>query len=213
MILYHGSTRLFDRFDLSICGDGTGIKFGFGVYLAEPEASAVNYSEPRTHGQKKQIVPNFPEHYLYTVEMPDLTPDNHIVANKPVHREIVLRAEASLGITIPEVFCAQGVYFRKLVGCLRVGTAVEIGKTTENDAAMELKKRMKDCKFEVEKAASEFLDGIGVFCYVWPALSWAKDTPIKAAVFNDKNVRIVRREKIDITLKGSRWVLTGRQEI
>ena len=38
---YHGSPELFKKFDLSKAGDGTGIKFGFGVYLTESEASAV----------------------------------------------------------------------------------------------------------------------------------------------------------------------------
>lgn len=46
MILYHGSPFLFDKFDLSTAGEGTGIKFGFGVYLTEAEKSAVHYSQP-----------------------------------------------------------------------------------------------------------------------------------------------------------------------
>ena len=212
MILYHGSPRLFDRFDLSFCGDGTGIKFGFGVYLAEPEASAVNYSDPR-EGKEKQAVPNYPDHYLYTVEMPDLTPDNHIVSNKPVHPDIIRRASEKLGVDIPAQFCNEGVHFRKLVGCLALGIEVDMAKDGDKAVENELKKRMEGRKFAVEKAAAGFLDGIGVFCHVWPALSWAKDTPIKAAVFNDRNVRIVKTEKIEIALKGKDWVLTGRKEI
>ncbi len=47
MTLFHGSPFLFDRFDLSSAGEGIGIKFGFGVYLTESEASAVHYSRPR----------------------------------------------------------------------------------------------------------------------------------------------------------------------
>ena len=41
MVLYHGSPELFTAFDLSKAGEGTGVKFGFGVYLTESEASAV----------------------------------------------------------------------------------------------------------------------------------------------------------------------------
>lgn len=47
MKLYHGSPELFKKFDLSCAGEGTGIKFGFGVYLTESEKSAVHYSNPR----------------------------------------------------------------------------------------------------------------------------------------------------------------------
>ena len=69
--LFHGSPFLFDQFDLSGAGEGTGIKFGFGVYLTEVEASAVHYSQPRN-------LDLMPEHYLYIVEIPELTVDNHI---------------------------------------------------------------------------------------------------------------------------------------
>ena len=40
MKLFHGSPFLFNQFDLTGAGKGTGIKFGFGVYLTESEASA-----------------------------------------------------------------------------------------------------------------------------------------------------------------------------
>ena len=35
MLLYHGSPHLFDHFELTGAGKGTGIKFGHGVYLTE----------------------------------------------------------------------------------------------------------------------------------------------------------------------------------
>ena len=75
MIMYHGSPELFDRFDLSRAGAGTGIKYGFGVYLTESERSAVHYSNPRALKGAKA-----PAHYLYTVEIPDLTEDNHLMS-------------------------------------------------------------------------------------------------------------------------------------
>ena len=77
MKLYHGSPFLFDRFSLNDAGEGTGLKFGYGVYLTESEASAVHYSQPR----EMELMP---KHYLYTVEIPDLTPGNHLVSAKPV---------------------------------------------------------------------------------------------------------------------------------
>ena len=82
--LFHGSPFLFDQFDLSEAGEGTGIKFGFGVYLTEVEASAVHYSQPRNLNL-------MPEHYLYTVEIPELTVDNHIVSALPVSPIIIKR--------------------------------------------------------------------------------------------------------------------------
>lgn len=33
MKLYHGSPFLFDSFSLNDAGEGTGLKFGYGVYL------------------------------------------------------------------------------------------------------------------------------------------------------------------------------------
>ena len=79
MRMYHGSPELFDRFDLSRAGGGTGIKFGFGVYLTESERSAVHYSNPRALKGAKA-----PAHYLYTVEIPDLTEDNHLMSKPPL---------------------------------------------------------------------------------------------------------------------------------
>jgi len=67
--------------------NSTGIKFGFGIYLTESEASAVHYSQPRNQALTK-------DHYLYTVEIPDLTDDNHLVSAKPVHPAIIQRTEA-----------------------------------------------------------------------------------------------------------------------
>jgi hypothetical protein len=47
MKLYHGSPCLFDHFELTDAGDGTGLKYGYAVYLTEVEATAVHYSQPR----------------------------------------------------------------------------------------------------------------------------------------------------------------------
>ena len=105
MILFHGSPFLFDKFDLSGAGEGTGIKFGFGVYLTEVEASAVHYSQPRN-------LELMPEHYLYTVEIPELTEGNHLASALPVSPVIINKAEAKLGVSAPEKVKAQGKEFR-----------------------------------------------------------------------------------------------------
>jgi hypothetical protein len=177
---YHGSPELFDQFDLSKAGDGTGIKFGFGVYLTESEASAVHYSQPRHQPLAKS-------HYLYTVEIPGLTDDNHIVSAKPVPASIVQRVEAKLGKPIPQEKTLQGKEFRKWLGLTLTG-----GQTVD---------------VESERAAAEFLDGIGVFCNVWPQAQSKPDGLKNCAVFNAANVRIVKRERIEVELKGKKYVL------
>ena len=106
---YHGSPELFNKFVLSKAGDGTGIKFGFGVYLTESEASAVHYSQPRN-------LPPVMDHYLYTIEIPELTNDNHLVSAQPVPEAIGKRAEAQLGQAIPKEKTQLGKEFRKWIG-------------------------------------------------------------------------------------------------
>ena len=39
---YHGTQKLFDRFDLSHAKEGTGLKFGFGVYVTQKYESAAH---------------------------------------------------------------------------------------------------------------------------------------------------------------------------
>ncbi|MBO4488128.1 MAG: hypothetical protein J5741_00535 [Bacteroidales bacterium] len=177
---YHGSPELFDKFDLSKAGDGTGIKFGFGVYLTESEASAVHYSQPRNQPLTK-------DHYLYTVEIPDLTDDNHLVSAKPVPAAIVQRAKANLGKPIPEEKTRQGKEFRKWLGLTLTGS--------------------KKVDVASEKAAAEFLDSIGVFCNVWPQAQSKPDGLKNCAVFNAANVQIVKREHIEINRQGGHFVV------
>lgn len=171
---YHGSPELFEKFDLSKAGEGTGIKFGFGVYLTESEASAIHYSQPRN-------LPPVKDHYLYTVEIPELTEDNHLVSAKPVPAAIVKRAEAKLGKAIPQEKTQLGKEFRKW-----------IGMTLSN---------CKKVSLESEKAAAAFLDSIGVFCNVWPQAQSKPDGLKNCAVFDANKVRIVKIEHIEIAEK------------
>ena len=183
---YHGSPELFNKFDLSNAGDGTGIKFGFGVYLTESEASAVNYSEPRPHsGRRTQVKAK--DHYLYTIEIPDLTDDNHLVSAQPVPKAIVKRAEAKLGQAIPQEKTQLGKEFRKW-----------IGMTLTNS---------KKVSLESEKAAAAFLDSIGVFCNVWPQAQSKPDGLKNYAVFDANKVHILKVEHIEGKLKGEKFVM------
>lgn len=184
--LYHGSPFLFDHFDLSGAGEGTGIRFGFGVYLTESEASAVHYSQPRN-------LDLMPEHYLYTVEIPDLTDDNHLTSALPVSSNIIERVEAKLGIAAPEKMKAQGKKFRKWVGMTLTGAK-------KNDLAS-------------EKAAADLLNSLGVLYNVWPTAQTKPDGPKNIAVFDAANVRIVKRERIEIVNTCKKWVLTNRKDV
>ena len=178
--IYHGSPELFDKFDLSKAGNGTGIKFGFGVYLTESEASAVHYSQPRNQALTQ-------DHYLYTLEIPDLTDDNHLVSAKPVHPAIIQRTEAKLGQAVPQEKAQQGKEFRKWIGMTLT--------------------RSKKVGLETEKAAAEFLDSIGVFCNVWPQAQTKPDGLKNIAVFDANKVCIKKIEHIEIELKCGKYVL------
>lgn len=186
MTLYHGSPFFFDQFDLSGAGEGTGIKFGFGVYLTEVEASAVHYSQPRN-------LDLMPEHYLYTVEIPDLTEDNHIVSALPVSVYIIQKVEEKLGLSVPDKIKAKGKEFRKWVGTILTGA--------------------KKAGFAEEKAAAEFLNSIGVLYNVWPTAQTKPDGAKNFAVFDASNIRIIKREQIEIKEDKNKWILVSRKEV
>ena len=177
---YHGSPSLFGAFELNNAGDGTGIKFGYGVYLTESEASAVHYSQPR----KCPLTSN---HYLYTVEIPDLTPDNHLVSAQPVPASIIHATEQKLGLSVPTKFVQQGKEFRKWLGCTLTGA--------------------KKAAFAEEKAAAEFLDSIGIIANVWPQAQTKPDGLRNCAIFNPARVCIIKREQIEIEDVKGKYVL------
>ena len=73
MIVYHGTTSLFDHFDLAHLGEGKGkSKFGVGHYASSVYDTAALYAG-KCKGETK---------YVYTLEVPDLTYFNHIVSTK-----------------------------------------------------------------------------------------------------------------------------------
>jgi len=196
--LFHGSPILFDWFDLSTVGEGTGLKYGFGVYLTESFDSAVNYSEPRekkAHGEKtvRDESKIHPDHYVYTVEIPDLEPGNYLVSALPVDPAIVEKVEKEIKAKAPQKAIEEGKEFRKWVGTTICGT--------------------KKAEFAEEKAAAELLDHLGVFFNVWPTAQVKKElidlsTMRKnIAVFNADRVRITGVEHIEICLGKKKWVL------
>ena len=188
LTFYHGSPNLFGAFELSNAGDGTGIKFGYGVYLTESEASAVHYSQPR----KCALMPT---HYLYTVEIPELTSDNHLISALPVADVIVQATEQKLGLKVPAKYVEKGKEFRKWLGCRLTGK--------------------KGAGFEEEKAAAAFLDSIGVIANVWPQAQTKPDGLRNCAIFNPTRVRIIKREQIEIEDVKGKYVIVdnSRKEV
>lgn len=161
-IYYHGSAVLFERFDLSLALSGAGkVKFGYGVYLTSSFKSAAHYSGAGGEAAA---------HYVYTVEVPELSEDNHIAFKRAVHPAIVARAEQGLGCVIPDKAVADGKEFRKFIAG----------------------------RLQSEKAASEFLVSIGVDFITWP-YSWRNpDLGLNIAVLDDRKLRIVRVQQVEL---------------
>ena len=186
---YHGSPALFDHFEMGGAGDGTGIKFGYGVYLTDVEDSAVHYSQPRN-------LDFTDKHYLYTVEIPELVEGEYLVSASPVNEEIVAKVEKKMGTKVPEKMKEKGLEFRKWIGKTLTGTKM---RTDEEKLAAEMK-------------AAELLESVGVHYNVWPQAQKVPDGPKNIAVFNPERVKIVKVEEIEIEDKRDRWVLVSRKE-
>lgn len=170
-ILYHGSSALFDGFDLAHVLTGAAkVKFGYGVYLTSSFKSAAHYS-----GANKETT----VHYVYTVDIPEITPDNHISFKQPVNLDIVKRAENKLAHSIPEKFVLDGKDFRKY-----------LAKTLGSGADI-----------KSEKLASEFLNSIGVEYITWP-YSWKNpDLGLNVAVLDENKIKIIKVEQVGLDAK------------
>lgn len=170
-IFYHGSSALFDRFDLSHVLTGAAkVKFGYGIYLTSSFKSAAHYS-----GANKETTTL----YVYTVEIPEITPNNHISFKQPVNPDIVKRAENKLGVSIPEKFVLDGKDFRKYLS-KTLGGGYDI---------------------QSEKLASEFLNSIGVQYITWP-YSWKNPSlGTNVCVLDENKIRIVKIEQVELDAK------------
>ena len=179
---YHGTCHLFDRFSLTFSGEGEGkSKFGQGIYITSSYKTAALYAAKAVKANNKSHC------YVYTVEVPVLTNDNHIFSCKRVNKEIVSRAEKAIDETIPEEVTTTGKYFRKYLGNLLTGQRA----TT--------KKMMSKADAIAENAVSEFLNKIGVVYLVWPQTKPNGDT--NRAVLNENDIRIVKIEQVEVDEK------------
>ena len=184
MKAYHGSSVLFDSFDLAahaLQGDGK-CKFGFGVYVTDSYESAAHYA----YNKKR---PDNKDYYVYIVDIPDRTADNclSLLKNVPVCDSIVQRTEQKLGIIVPEEAKVEGIPFRKYLANFLTGENKSVKQMTDK------------ATIKGEEAASRFLLSIGVELIEWPH-NWRKPDDIKNyAVLDDKKIRIlnINKEQLD----------------
>ena len=198
MQFFHGSSaEPFDRFSLDHALEGDGkVKFGWGVYVTEKYSSVAHYAFNKHRPENKDF-------YVYTVEIPDRTPDNclSLLKGVPVAESIVNRVEAKLGETIPAEAKVEGIPFRKYLA----------NKLTGEDKPV--KKMIDKATVEGEKAASEFLSSLGVDLIEWP-YNWQKPEAEKnMAVLDDRNVCIIRIEKVELDPKGHQLIEGSQQTI
>ena len=181
MIVYHGTTSIFDHFDLAHLGEGEGkSKFGVGHYASSVYDTAALYAG-KCKGKTK---------YVYTLEVPDLTDSNHIVSAKPPHKAIIEKVEERFG-QIPDEAKSLGKYFRKYIGNLIIGNKGTV------------KKMIGSLSTEGEIKVSKFLCEIGVLYLVW-AQSQAKpdNGQINVAILDDNIIEIKKIEEVELDEKG-----------
>ena len=192
---YHGTPMLFKKFDLAHALEGDGKnKFGIGTNVTEVYTTAALYA----HNKKR---PECTDYYVYTLEVPDLTDDNHLSYTKPVHPSIIKRTEKALGEQIPDEVIAVAKYFRRYVGNKLIGKRGT------------LKQLKEKADIDAERAASKFFSEIGLEYYVWPQGSWTKPSGLtNRAVLNVDKIRIVRIDKVELDKK-FKYVEGSKREV
>ena len=181
MIVYHGTTSLFNHFDLAHLGEGEGkSKFGVGHYASSVYDTAALYAG-KCKGETK---------YVYTLEVPELKDFNHIVSAKPPHQVIIEKAEEQIG-QIPDEAKSSGKSFRKYIGNLIIGNKGTV------------KKMIGSLSTEGEIAVSKFLHGIGVLYLVWAQSQATPDNgQINVAILDDSIIAIKKMEEVELDEKG-----------
>ena len=181
MIVYHGTTSKFDRFDLTHLGEGEGkSKFGVGHYASSVYDTAALYAG-KCKGKTK---------YVYTLVVPELTDSNHIVSAKPPHKSIIEKVEELIG-QIPDEAKSSGKYFRKYIGNLLLGNKGTV------------KKMIGSLSIEGEIAVSKFLYEIGVLYLVWAQSQSRPDNgKINVAILDDSIIAIKKIEEVELDEKG-----------
>ena len=183
-VFYHGTYRLFDQFDIAHLGEGEGkSKFGQGIYITSSYATAALYA---AKAGKANGVDTF---YVYTLEVPDLTEDNHVFSCRPVNAAIVKRVEDALRTQIPAEVNEAGKLFRKYVGNLKAGKKGSV------------KQMMGKADTEAENAASALLRDLGVIYLAWPQAQTKPDGDTNRAVLDSTLIKIVKIDQVHVDAK------------
>ena len=183
-IFYHGSCYLFDKFSSAFIGLGEGkSKFGYGIYITSSYKPAALYASKAAKANGKESC------YVYTVEVPLLTDDNHIFSCTPINADVVLRVEKEIGEVIPDEVKTAGKLFRKYLGNLLTGQ-----RTT-------VKKMMSKADGVAESAVAQFLNKIGIVYLAWPLSQTKPDGDTNRAVLNATDISIVKIEQVEIDAK------------
>ena len=193
---YHGSCYLFDTFSSAFLGTGEGkSKFGHGIYITSSYKTAALYAAKAAKANGKECC------YVYTVEVPMITDDNHIFSCKPVNEDVVQRVEKEIGKAIPNEVKSAGKLFRKYLGNLLTGQRSTI------------KKMMSKADATTESVVAQFLNKIGVVYLAWPQSQTKPDGDTNRAVLNANDIRIVKIEQVKVDknnklIEGSERVVT-----
>ena len=178
-IFYHGTHRLFDNFSLDHQGEGEGkAKYGSGIYITSSFATAARYA---AKAGKRQWVDTY---YVYTIEVPDITPTNHLFSCRPVAEDIASHIESVLGERVPDEAKLKGKFFRKYVANLITGQRTTVKKMTSR------------AESEAERAAARFFDENGLVYFAWPQAQTKPDGITNRTVFNVDNIRILKVEQV-----------------
>jgi hypothetical protein len=181
---YHGSCYLFDKFTLSFLGSGEGkSKFGHGIYITSSYKTAALYASKAARANGRKYC------YVYTVEVPMLTEDNHIFSCKAVNASVVTRVEKAIGETIPDEVKSAGKLFRKYLGNLL---------TCQRGT---VKKMMGKADAAAENAVSQFLNSVGVIYLAWPQSQANPDGETNRAVLNEEDIKILKIEQVECNEK------------
>ena len=179
-IFYHGTCNLFEKFSLSFLGSGEGkSKFGHGIYITSSYKTAALYAAKAAKANGKE------SYYVYTVEVPKLTDDNHIFSCKAVNASVVERVEKELGGVMPDEVKVVGKHFRKYLGNLLIGQRETV------------KQMMSKADAAAENAVSQFLNSIGVIYLAWPQSQTKPDGETNRALLNERDIKILKVEQVE----------------
>ena len=198
-ILYHGSPFLFKSFNLEALAEGSGIKFGAGVYLTESIETAIRYSAPRHMTAERN--------FIYTVEVPDKTDLNYLPYPAPVQAELVQKIEDRLNEQIPEFVKSEGKLLRKYLAHRLEGVS--------KDKLLTEKQVDKKTTLEGEKRASQLFVEVGVIYIEWPNGGWANypNCIMNIAVLDPDVITVLKIEEIDRQQVKGKWVAASSRDV